>query len=155
MNRFGRRSLRELETVHPILREILVDVLPIMDFTVLKGHRGEEEQNEAYDTGHSQLRFPHSKHNASPSLAVDIAPYPIDWNDTERFVLLAGVVKAIAYNLEVVDIIRWGGDWDQDDRMTDERFRDYPHFELVLGEEHGSDDDGGVPGDANSGRVAT
>jgi len=109
-----------------------------MDFTILEGYRGEEKQNEAFDTGRSQLRYPESKHNTFPCLAVDIAPYPIDWQDTERFVLLAGVIKAVAHSLEVSDLIRWGGDWDRDGQMTDETFRDYPHFELVnLGDYNG------------------
>jgi hypothetical protein len=27
--------------------------------------------------------------------------------------------------------IRWGGDWDQDGFVADERFLDMPHFELI------------------------
>jgi len=26
--------------------------------------------------------------------------------------------------------IRWGGDWDRDDRTSDNKFNDYVHFEV-------------------------
>ena len=26
--------------------------------------------------------------------------------------------------------LRWGGDWDRDFDLKDQRFNDYPHFEL-------------------------
>lgn len=35
-------------------------------------------------------------HSTVPSRAVDIAPYPVDWADKERFVLLAGFVLGVA-----------------------------------------------------------
>ena len=35
--------------------------------------------------GRSKLSWLESKHNCEPSRAVDIAPYPIDWDDRERF----------------------------------------------------------------------
>jgi hypothetical protein len=64
-----------------------------------------------------------------PSRAVDVAPYPIDWNDFKRFYHFAGIVRAVAHQRGVK--IRWGGDWDSDFDFKDERFLDLPHFELV------------------------
>jgi len=64
-----------------------------------------------------------------PSLAVDVAPYPIDWNDRERFCYFAGYVKGIAKSLGTE--LRWGGDWDRDTQVKDNNFDDLPHFELV------------------------
>ncbi len=130
MASFGRTSLARLAGCDPRLQEIMTRAIGVLDFTILCGHRGKLEQDRAFVEGRSKARYGQSKHNTTPSRAVDIAPYPIDWDDMEAFVLLAGVIKAIAHDLGYADIIRWGGDWDSDDRMRDERFRDYPHFEI-------------------------
>ncbi|GAG46371.1 unnamed protein product, partial [marine sediment metagenome] len=60
----------------------------------------------------------------------DLAPWPIDWNDQRRFDHLAGILRAIAsdHGLE----IKWGGDWDGDFNLLEERFLDLGHFELIL-----------------------
>jgi len=64
-----------------------------------------------------------------PSVAVDIAPYPIDWNNIERFAQLGGIIKGIAHTKGVK--IRCGFDWDCDGDITDHSFMDWPHIELV------------------------
>jgi len=119
-NHFSKRSALALGSCHPALQAILYDAIEMIDFTVICGYRDEAKQNEAYETGRSQLKYPHSKHNQYPSLAVDIIPYPVDWDDIERFHALALVVKGCAKRLGIE--IVWGGDW-----LT---FKDYPHFEL-------------------------
>lgn len=120
--KFGQRSEAQLRTLHPDLQAVLVRALDtgIMDFSILKGYRGEEEQNEAYNTGRSQLKYPKSRHNTYPAEAVDVAPYPIDWNDTERFARLAGLIQGVASLLNID--LTWGGDW-----VT---LKDMPHFEI-------------------------
>ena len=71
--------------------------IQIMDFKVTSGKRGEAEQNQLYEEGKTKLKYPNSYHNTEPfSSAVDIAPYPIDWEDAERFRLLAGIVIGIS-----------------------------------------------------------
>ena len=70
----------------------------------------------------------YSKHNQEPSLAVDVAPWPIDWNDSHRFYHFAGFVLGIAAALNIR--LRWGGDWDSDFDLRDQTFFDLPHFEL-------------------------
>lgn len=129
MPKFSERSLERLETCHPDLQAVMNVAILGYDFTILEGHRGRDAQNEAHRTGKSQLKFPQSKHNKVPALAVDIAPYPVDWEDLERFYFLAGYVHAVADRLEVE--IRWGGDWDGDGDLHDSSFLDLPHFELV------------------------
>ena len=63
-------------------------------------------------------------------LAVDIAPHPIDWEDIKRFTYLAGIVVGIAHSMDIP--IRWGGNWDRDNEiLSDQKFDDCPHFELV------------------------
>ena len=82
-----------------------------------------------FETGQSKVVWPNGKHNSTPSQAADVAPYPIDWNDKERFILFGGYVLGIAAQLEIA--IRWGGDWNGDKYTKDTAFFDAPHFELV------------------------
>jgi len=63
------------------------------------------------------------------SLAVDVVPYPINWNDLPRFYMFVGYVKRIADELGIT--IRCGADWDMDGWSKDQKFHDLPHFELV------------------------
>lgn len=129
MPSLSARSLERLSLVDIRLQEIVLKAIEITDFSVLEGHRDFVEQERMFREGHSHLRWPESKHNSLPSLAVDLAPYPIDWSDTERFILLAGVMFTLASQRGIE--LRWGGDWDRDGRMSDESFRDYVHFEIV------------------------
>ena len=89
------------------------------DFSVVCGFRNEHDQNEAYDAGRSKLKFPHSKHNEFPSMAVDCCPYPVNWSDSVKFTEMATVILRIAKELMIPLI--WGGSW---------RFVDMAHFEL-------------------------
>lgn len=126
--KFGKSSLENLRSCHLDLQKVLHRAIEIIDFSVIQGERNEEDQNRAYTQGRSKLKYPQSKHNNHPSLAVDIVPYPIDWNDRERFCLLAGVIKGVANTLNVD--IRWGGDFNGNNIISDETFIDMPHFEL-------------------------
>lgn len=135
--RFGLASEVQLATVHPDLVKVCRRALSygVLDFTVVEGHRGKAAQEAAVAKGASQLHFPFGNHNATPSRAVDLAPYAADgveWSDrpvnVERWCVLAGLMLAAAAELGVP--IRWGGDWDQDGDTRDEHFRDRPHFEL-------------------------
>ena len=76
----------------------------------------------------STLSYPKSKHNRQPSLAADVIPYPVDWEDSKRFYHFAGFVEGIAAAKGIK--IRWGGDWDGDRSFADQNFHDLPHFEL-------------------------
>jgi len=129
MPKFGSRSSTNLATCRSELQEIANEAIKYIDFTVIEGHRNREKQDEAYHAKRSQLKFPQSKHNTLPSDAFDLAPYPIDWNDTRRFIFLAGIIKGIAWSMGFD--IRWGGDWDGDGDFSDQTFNDLPHFEFV------------------------
>lgn len=122
MPNFSKTSLDRLRTCHPDLQRLMYAVIEDYDFSVLCGHRTEKEQNKAYKEGKSKLRYPASHHNKLPSLAVDIAPYPIDWDNIERFKALAAIVKDKAEELDIE--IEWGGDW--------RTFKDYPHWQLKV-----------------------
>ena len=129
MPSFGTASRQRLDTCHPDLIQVCELVIPNYDFTVLEGHRSNARQEELFRQGKSKLRAGQSKHNTDPSWAVDIAPYPIDWNDIHRFYLLAGFMFQAASQLGVK--LRWGMDWDQDWDHKDQSFFDAPHFELL------------------------
>lgn len=125
--RFSASSEKRLVTCHPELQRLLRVLLVKKgreqsgDFIILCGHRGEQEQNKAFRDGNSKLAWPHSKHNKTPSQAVDIAPYPLDWRDLGAFESLSWHVKRTAIGLGIE--IRWGGDW--------VAFQDMPHYELT------------------------
>lgn len=129
MPSFSSRSEAQLATCDERLVHIARHAIKIIDFIVLEGHRDQEGQMRAIMKGTTQLPWPKSKHNRMPSIAMDIAPWPISWLDTERFVFLQGVVFACASQLGIP--VRFGIDWDMDREMKDEKFRDFPHVELV------------------------
>jgi len=128
MNNFSERSLKALNTAHPDLQKLFNEVIKVIDCTVIYGHRGKIEQEDMVAKGYSKLYYPDSKHNGKPSQAVDAVPYPIDWNNRERFVFFAGIVKGIASQLNIN--IRWGGDWDSNNDLHDQTWMDLPHYEL-------------------------
>lgn len=118
--KFGQRSLERLKTCDPRLQEIMHEVIKIIDVTILCGHRTKEDQDEAFEKGNSQLQYPNSNHNKIPSTAIDVAPYPINWEDREAFQHMAGIIKGIAHEKGIK--IKWGGDF--------ESLFDAPHIEL-------------------------
>jgi len=120
MPRFSQRSKDKLKSCDFRLQAVFNKVIQIIDITILEGFRGEAAQEKAFAEGKSKARWGESNHNHHPSKAVDVAPYPIDWNDIERFHRLAGIVQAVAFE-EGVEI-KWGGDFNN--------FFDGPHFEL-------------------------
>jgi len=120
MSLFSSRSKKRLEQCDPKLQFIANELIKIMDVSVLCGFRGEEEQNEAYNNKRSKLKFPQSKHNKRPSLAIDFAPYPIDWENINKFERMCGIIEGIAHANNIK--IRLGRDFS---------FKDYPHIELI------------------------
>lgn len=121
MPQFSKASKEKLATCHCDLQKLFNEVIKVADCTIIEGHRGKEAQNKAYAEGKSQLKWPQGRHNKIPSEAVDVVPYPIDWNDIERFKKFALVVKSIAKTLGIK--VTHGGDWP--------RFKDWPHWELA------------------------
>jgi hypothetical protein len=130
MYSFGDSSQARLDTCHPLLQEICEEAIKYIDFSVICGHRTEEAQTQAVLDKASKVNFPDSKHNSMPSMAVDVAPYPIDWDNNTRFAHLIGLIRGIAAMKGIK--IRTGSDWDSDGDITDHKFMDWPHFELIL-----------------------
>jgi peptidoglycan L-alanyl-D-glutamate endopeptidase CwlK len=126
MPKFSEKSKKQLSYCHDDLQTLFNEVILITDCSIICGYRGQEAQNEAFKTGHSKLQYPHSKHNSLPAMAVDVVPYPIDWNDLKRFNELSVIVKDTWVRLKQDDkvnsLLSWGGDWHS--------FKDLPHWEL-------------------------
>ena len=128
MPRFGKRSIGRLQTCDQKLQELFYEVVKHFDCSIIEGHRGEERQNKAFADGKSKVKYPNGKHNQIPSIAVDVAPYPIDWSDRDRFHYFGGFVLGVAKEMGMN--IRWGGDWNQDTETKDNKFDDLVHFEI-------------------------
>ena len=134
MPHYGKRSMTNLKQSHVDLQRIFQEVIKYFDCSIICGHRSKAAQNKAFKERKSKLQYPKSKHNKKPSMAVDAVPYPIDWKDTKRMLYFAGFVVGISHRLydqgKISHLVRWGGDWDKDTQVNDQRFNDYPHFEL-------------------------
>jgi peptidoglycan L-alanyl-D-glutamate endopeptidase CwlK len=132
MPAFSAASLEKLATCDQRLQDLFTRVIEYWDSTILVGHRGKEAQDLAVATGRSKDPWPTSHHNTQPSEAVDAAPYPIDWDDLERFYYFAGFVKGTAALMGIR--IRWGGDWASKNEPNPRGvLADLVHFELVKG----------------------
>ena len=88
----------------------------VMDFAIICGHRGENEQNAAFAAGRSKVKYPYSKHNMKPARAYDRVPYPIPlnaagaWDDkSPLWDQLAALEQQCADELgiEIVNTIPW------------------------------------------------
>ncbi|ABR68733.1 putative endolysin [Escherichia phage phiEcoM-GJ1] len=126
--KLGQRSLDRLKGVNPPLVAVFKRACETMPFdvTVLEGLRSYERQQELLKQGATKVSI--SRHMSGNAL--DIAPYPIDWNDLERFQIVAEHMFKAAKELGIV--IRWGGTWERSFTKPVKwaKFLDAPHFEL-------------------------
>ena len=116
--KLGTRSKQSLSGVHVDLVAVVKRAIEIteVDFSVIEGIRNIERQRQLVKEGKSTTL--NSRHLTGH--AVDMVPYPVDWEDLERFESMAVAMKLAAEELEIP--IVWGGDW--------KSFYDAPHFEL-------------------------
>lgn len=116
--KLGTRSRQSLSGVHPDMIAVVERALEIseVDFTVIEGVRNIERQRKLLKAGKSTTLK--SRHLTGH--AVDMVPWPVDWEDLDRFELMAKAMKAASAELDIP--IVWGGDW--------KSFYDAPHFEL-------------------------
>ena len=152
MPKFSERSLKRLATCEDDLRILMLEAVKHIDITIIYGHRTPEEQFELFKKGRRISRGEwliedrskivtykdgfknRSKHNRYPSYAVDIAPYPIDWKDYQRFTMLGAFIMGLAEKMyqygEIKNRIVWGADWDSDWNIKEHSLIDYPHFQI-------------------------
>ena len=139
MYQLSQRSLDNLKNVHPNLVKVVKRALELspVDFTVIEGVRTQARQDELWAQGRTKpgpvvTWIPtvgsHGIHNDGFGHAVDIAPFPIDWNDLSRFDQVAEAMFAAAKEYGIR--LRWGADWDQDGNYRERGESDSPHFEL-------------------------
>jgi len=124
---YGDASRARLSTCHSDLQRLFKALAEDgWDIAIVCGHRTEEAQSEAYANQKSRLSWPHSRHNKSPSIAIDAAPWingAIPWDaDDSVWIQFAGIVMSKAAELNI-DII-WGGLF--------RGLKDLNHFELAL-----------------------
>ena len=129
MPKFGSKSKERLATCDEKLQKVFNEVIKYVDCSILEGHRDERAQDKYYKEGKTKVRYPMGRHNSKPSRAVDVVPYPVDWEDRERFHLFSGFVLGLASGMGIS--LRWGGDWNRNFEVDDNKFDDFPHFELV------------------------
>lgn len=136
MPKFSQESFSKLSTCHADLQTLFYDVIKYFDCTILQGYRNWAEQEKAFAEGDTRLHYPYSKHNTSPSMAVDVIPYPINFHDDKLGLWFGGYVQGIAQKLKeegkITHSIRWGGSWDGLGKLnTAHMLEDIVHFELV------------------------
>ena len=124
MYKFGKRSRERLKGVDARLVNVLNELIKIMDVTIIEGLRSKERQEQLLAQGKTKTKY--SKHIEGK--AVDLAPYPIDWEDMEMFHYMGGMLRGLGQSMGIK--IRWGGDWDSDGDINDNRFDDLVHVEI-------------------------
>lgn len=127
---YGTKSQQRLASCDPRLVRVFERAADFWDIAIIEGHRSSRRQSSLFMAGKTKVR--RSKHNEDPSLAVDAAPHPIDWDDTERFYRFGWGVVGLGASMGIK--LRWGGDWDGDGDTSDQSFNDLVHFEVVDGD---------------------
>ena len=121
MPKLSAKSQAKLNTCHSDLIKLIEAVAETEKCAVICGFRGRHEQEKAYYEGKSKAKFGQSKHNLKPSMAVDVVPLPLNWEDIEAFEKLGEKIMAKAEELGIK--IKWGRDFTG--------LKDYPHYELI------------------------
>jgi peptidoglycan L-alanyl-D-glutamate endopeptidase CwlK len=130
MKELSQRSLSNLGTCAADLQRLFMEVSKTVSCIVLCGFRHEPIQTDLYNKGLSEKKFPDSKHNVFPSLAVDVIPYDEQTQvpSRERLNFFGGYVLGIASQLGMK--INWGPYliyYDEADVHSP-----YSHFELTI-----------------------
>ena len=124
MPKFGKRSRERMRGVDSRLINVMNELIKLMDVTIIEGLRTKERQEELVAKGASKTKF--SKHIEGKAL--DVSPYPIDWENRDGFYYMGGMIRGIAQQLGYD--IRYGGDWDSDGQTKDNNFDDLVHIEI-------------------------
>lgn len=131
----SERSIKSLEGVDPRLVQVVKRAIQIteQDFVVIEGLRTQARQDELWAQGRTKpgpiVTWTKDASSHGTGRAVDICPYPVDWNDLKKFDAIATAMFTAAAELGVT--LRWGADWDQDGNPRERGESDSPHFELA------------------------
>lgn len=131
--KLGKTSLARLQGVDETLVNVVKRAIEIseVDFTVMEGVRTLERQRELYAQGRTapgKIVTWTMKSRHIEGKAVDLVPYPLDWNDLEKFNKIKDAMFQAARELDVN--LRWGADWDGDGKYREKGEYDSPHFEI-------------------------
>lgn len=131
--KLGKTSLARLQGVDETLVNVVKRAIEIseVDFTVMEGVRTLERQRELYAQGRTapgKIVTWTMKSRHIEGKAVDLVPYPLDWNDLEKFNKIKDAMFQAARELDVN--LRWGADWDGDGNYREKGEYDSPHFEI-------------------------
>ena len=134
----SNRSEKNLLGVHPKLDAVVRRAAEIttQPFVVLCGVRTLAEQAALYVKGRTApgpkvtdtMNSRHLVKNDGFGHAVDIAPYPVDWLNANKFTEISRAMFLAAKELGVQ--LRWGADWDRDGVAREKGESDSPHYEL-------------------------
>ena len=147
----SQKSLDKMNGVDERLQRVVKRAIQLskQDFMVLEGVRTREQCMINYGKGRTiaqcvakgvpaQYANPNaakvtwlndpfaSKHVTGK--AVDLVPYPVDWNDLKKFDVIAQAMLQASKELSIP--IRWGADWDGDGKPRERGESDSPHFEI-------------------------
>lgn len=146
---FSKRSKEKFKGVHPDLVKVFERAIKItkQDFSITQGVRTLTEQRKLVAQKKSQtLNSMHLVQQDGYGHAVDVVPYPVDW-ELEKFYPIAEAVKKAAEELGIK--VRWGGAWillnnqtltpkqlveeysKARRRVGNKVFIDAPHFEIL------------------------
>ena len=147
----SQRSLDRLKGVDERLQRVVKRAIQLtkQDFMVLEGVRTKQQCMINYGKGRTAaqcvakgvpaqyanpraakvtwLNDPFASKHVSGK-AVDLVPYPVDWNDLKKFDAIAQAMLQAAKELGVP--VRWGADWDGDGKPRERGESDSPHFEI-------------------------
>lgn len=138
----GAQSKSRLAGVHPAMvkRVERAIALTAQDFMVLEGVRSAQRQRDLYAQGRTKpgpkvtwtLNSRHKVQSDGYGHAVDLVPYPVDWNTASKFEAIALAMLSADAALDDGYKIVWGKNWDGDDKPGEKGETDSPHFELAL-----------------------
>ena len=133
MPKFSPESFSHLSTCHTDLQAIFFDVIRTVDCHVIEGYRSEEIKENGVTFTHKDLHILNGKHHQHPAMAVDVIPYPVDFDNIERLYWFSGYVMGIAQKLKeegkITHSLRYGCDLFKNESVT--TIADLVHFELA------------------------
>jgi len=159
-HKLGAGSKKVYDTLHEDLQTVITWGLKkcAVDFTLYEGHRPPAKQLEYFKKGrkldHRTGKYVivnkkavitnvdgyhiKGKHNYSPSHAVDLRAYVPDkdqltWDIPHLTYIAASFVMIGEFLFEKGEIshkLRWGGNWDMDGDLADNKLYDRPHLEI-------------------------
>jgi peptidoglycan L-alanyl-D-glutamate endopeptidase CwlK len=127
--KFGARSLRELQGVHPDLVAVVNRALELskVDFAVTDGVRTLAEQQAFFAAGATKTMKSRHLGGFAVDVVACIGPKKISYSE----ILMKQIKDAMFQAAKELKVpIRWGGDWNCNGDSGDETFVDMPHFEL-------------------------